>query len=216
MKLNKNWILAAVAGVLVPAAMVLAQYQGASLEALGTMINCQVAGSCNIVAEGATPTDNATFGASADVTTNWTAGDFSSDLAVGGALTVTGTSTFNGQLSGVPTALDTTMSSSATTTACSVLNSGNTSRVVVGLGVLDTGTASSAGTVAWIAGTSTASGVAPATNEVDSTITRAASVDIITTTSTAQSSSVLWRTGERMNFVSGTTTNAGTCKILYY
>lgn len=47
-----------------------------------------------VIAYGASSTKQ--FGASADQTTNWTAGAFSSDLTVGGTLTTTGATTLTG------------------------------------------------------------------------------------------------------------------------
>jgi len=159
------------------------------------------------------------IGATADNTTNWTAGSFSSDLDVGGYLTVVGTSTFSGEVSGVAKSLATTMSSSATTTACAPLNNSAVTRTVLAASVVDRGTAASTGAVTWQAGTSTGPGVAATTKIVNTVLTRAASTDIITTTSTILGTSgaySMWRPGEYFVFISGTTTNAGTCRVLYY
>lgn len=193
-----------------------------------------------VVVTGSDGLQDQSFGAYAPVPseeTVWTSGKFTDDLTVtdsasiggtlgvtgnvnlSGSLTVSGTSTFSGEVSGVAKSVVTTMSSSATTTACAVLNSSGSSRVVLGLGVVDRGTAASVGAVTWVAGTSSASGVAPATNWVNTALTRVSAVDIITTTSTMLGSSGtygLWRTGEYLNWVSGTTTNAGSCRVIYY
>ena len=154
-----------------------------------------------------------------DQITNWTGGgSFGGDLAVGGDLTVTGSSTFSGNVSGVAKALSQSMSSSATTTACSFQNLSSASRVIVGAGVVDLGTALSLGSVAWTAGTSTAAGgVTPTgTKVLNTTITRANGTEVITTTSTAQTAYSKWGVGEYFVFQTGTTTNAGTCRVLYY
>ena len=163
-------------------------------------------------------------GASADVTTNWTAGAFSSDLSVGGDLTVTGTTTLGGIVSGIPKVVSTTMSSSATTTACTSLNSSGVDRVVLAATVVDRGTAASVGSVTWTAGTSTYSGANGSsavayTKVVNTYLTRISGVDVLTTTSTLLGTSGAysdWPTGSYFNFISGTTTNAGTCRIVYF
>lgn len=159
-----------------------------------------------------------TFGAAADVTTNWTAGAFSSDLLVGGALAITGTSTFSGNVSGnVGGVATTAMSSSATTTACSILNNTGSRRTVIAASILDTGSASSLGTIAVTAGTSSYPGVTPTgTKVINATITRSATVTVPTTTSTAQTAYSTWGSGEYFLFQTGTTTNSGTCNVLYY
>ena len=173
------------------------------------------------------------MGASADVTTNWTAGSFTSDVTVGGtlsvtgataftgAVTVTGTTTASGEAVGLVKAYSTAMSSSATTTACTVLNSSGLNRLVVSASVVDTGSAASIGSVAWSAGTSTKNGANGAstptyTKVLDTTITRASGIAVWTTTSTVQTAYTVWPSGTYFNFVSGTTTNSGYCKLSYY
>lgn len=157
------------------------------------------------------------LGAAAEVTTNWTAGSFSSDLSVGGDLTITGTSTLSGNVSGVPKAISTSMSSSATTTACAVLNSSGSNRVVVAAGVVDRGSAVSVGAVNWTAGTSSYPGVAPAyTKVIANVLTRVSGVDVLSTTSSVMSAYSSWNNGEYFVFQTGTTTNSGTCRLLYY
>ena len=228
---HKNKALAILAGVLVPAAFVVAQSQGL-LASAGTTINCMVAGSCNIVlAAPETPLvteDKGLFGAStrSDEVTRWISGEFTDDLLVSGELDVTGTSTFSGATSGVPKSYSATFSTAATTTACTTLNSSGVTRTIIAASVVDRGTASSLGTIAWRAGTSTASGANGAStptflNSVDSVLTRVSGADNITTTSTYMATSTnagygLWRSGEYFNFISSTTTNAGTCRILFY
>lgn len=167
------------------------------------------------------------MGASADVTTNWTAGSFSSDVTVGGTLSVTGATTFtgtttaSGEAVGLVKAYSTAMSSSATTTACTVLNSSGLNRLVVSASVVDTGSAASIGSVAWSAGTSTKNGANGAstptyTKVLDATITRLSGIAVWTTTSTVQTAYTVWPSGTYFNFVSGTTTNSGYCKLSYY
>lgn len=165
------------------------------------------------------------FGAtSADQITNWVGGSFTGDVSVGGDLAITGTTTLSGIVSGVPKALSTSMSSSATTTACTFLNSSGVTRVVLGAGVVDRGSATSLGGVAWQAGTSTYSGANGSsavayTKVINTTTTRLSGVDVITTTSTLLGTSgaySTWQDGSYFNFISGTTTNSGSCKVLYY
>lgn len=161
-------------------------------------------------------------------TSYWTGGgSFGADLSVGGDLSITGTSTFSGAVSGVPKVLSATMSSSATTTACSFSNSSGVDRVVTSLSVLDLGSATSLGATAWKAGTSTYTGVAPSINQLNTTLTRLSGVYVLSTTSTANATStnagntvtpimIQWRgNGEVFNFISGTTTNLGYCKLTY-
>lgn len=106
--------------------------------------------------------------------------------------------------------------SAATTTACFFTNASTRARAVTGLGVIDRGTSASAGSVSWTAATTSASG-APLgfTKAVAAAITRISGEDVITTTSTAQSASLIWKAGEGISFVSGTTTNYGHCYVNY-
>lgn len=160
-----------------------------------------------------------TFGSSSDVTTNFTAVSTTEDVGVGRNLFVAGTSTFSGLVSGVPTVRSSSMSSSATTTACTFLNNSGVSRTVTALSVINSGSASSLGSVTWQAATNTISvGVgSSATKAINATITRVAGVDVITTTSTPQLTGyVQWRSGEYLNFVSGTTTNSGSCLVQFF
>ena len=104
----------------------------------------------------------------------------------------------------------------ATTTACFFTNTGARARAVTGLGVIDRGTSASAGSVTWTAGTSTVSGGSlGATKAVAATITRISGEDVITTTSTVQTATMLWKANESISFVSGTTTNYGHCYVDY-
>lgn len=104
----------------------------------------------------------------------------------------------------------------ATTTACFFTNDGTRARAVTGLGVIDRGTSASAGSVSWTAATATASGATLGfTKAINTVVTRLSGEDIVTTTSTAQSASVLWKPNEGISFVSGTTTNYGHCYVDY-
>lgn len=146
------------------------------------------------------------------------------DVSTAGALSITGTSTFSGEVSGVPKSLSLTMSSSATTTACSVLNNSGFTRVIAGATVVDRGSAASLGAVTWNAGTSTGNGANGSsavsyTKVINTIATRVSGVDALTTTSTLLGSSgaySTWENGSYFNFVSGSTTNSGSCKLLYF
>lgn len=154
------------------------------------------------------------------------------DLTVGGTATITGATTMSGALgisslsetissgSVVPArAIQGTMSSTATTTACSFLNSSGSSRLVNAIGVIDRGSAASLGAVTWKAGTSTYPGVANSSNWLSTITTRVSGADTFTTTSTLQGTGgamAMWRTGEYLNFVSGTTSNSGVCRVMFF
>lgn len=154
------------------------------------------------------------------------------DLTVGGVTTLTGATTLSGALgisslsetissgSVVPSrSIQGTMSSSATTTACSFLNSSGSSRLVTAIGVIDRGSATSLGVVTWSAGTSTYPGVAAASNWLGAITTRISGADTFTTTSTLQGTGgamAMWRNGEYLNFVSGSTTNSGVCRVNFF
>lgn len=139
----------------------------------------------------------------------------SGNVTQSGSLTVTGTSTLSGNVGGAKKTVVTTMSSSATTTACAMLNSSGSSRIVTNSFEVDRGTAASLGAIQWKSGTSTSPGVSPTVSVVNSTLTRVSGLDIITTTSTAQTLGILWRSGEYWVDISSTTTNAGTCRLEY-
>ena len=143
-------------------------------------------------------------------------------LSLSGSLSVSGSSTFtditmdSGVFSALTGAASSTMSSSATTTACSIFNSSSRTRVVVGLGVIDRGSATSLGSVAWVAGTSTVpTGSAVTSNIVNGTITRQNGLDVITTTSSAQTATMPWASGTYLKFISNTTTNVGKCWAIF-
>ena len=220
-----------VAGVAAPALIWAAGAQ--MLSSASTVITCEVANACQITVNGGTASlsgaDSEVLGASSDNTTNWTQGDFSADLVVHGNSYSSGTSVFatSTDLFGNLLAREVVanMSSSATTTACSILNNSGVSRLLTQVNVVDRGTASSLGLVGYTVGTSTASGVAPAfLNIVQGATTRVASSDTFTTTSTINSlnantsstrGNVLWQNGEYLNFQSSTTVNSGTCRALF-
>lgn len=220
-----------VTGIFVPASIVFAGTLLTAQPSGPVVINCAVEGSCNNVL--GVPSEESSFGAyapvqsqetdftSLNVTDDLTVGDSSAiagDLTVGATLTVTGTSTFSGIVSGVPKALDTTMTSSATNTACSILNSSGVTRLPLVVGVIDTGTAAGGtGTITWTVGTSTTPSATSTSPWFSGILTRATGSDVITTTSTLMSAYSTWGNGEYLNFTSAnTTTNSGTCKVLYY
>jgi len=150
------------------------------------------------------------------------------NLSVGGTATLTGAltvSSLDETLSSgnvVPArAIRATMSSSATTTACTILNTSGATKVITGIGVIDRGSAVSTGAVVWTAGTSTYNGAngssaATYTKFVNTIATRVSGVDTLTTTSTVLGSSGVYGTWENnvaLNFVSGSTTNLGSCWV---
>lgn len=228
--MRKNWIVAVVTGIFVPASIVFAGTLLTAQPSGPVVINCAVEGSCNNVL--GVPSEESSFGAyapvqsqetdftSLNVTDDLTVGDSSAitgDVTIGKTLTVTGTSTFSGIVLGAPRALNTAISSSATSTACSILNNTGITRVVIAAGVVDTGTAASTGAVLWTIGTSTYPGVSSTSpwNTLVS-ITRASGTDVITTTSSLMSAYSTWANGEYINFETNTSTNAGYCKVMYY
>lgn len=181
-----------------------------------SVVTCEAGDSCNISIQQAQPVTGEVLGASAPQDfTDLTALRLSGDLQVNGTSTFTGTTTFSGAVSGVPKSVATSMSSSATTTACSLLNTSTVTRTVIEANVVDTGSAASLGSVTWNAGTTTALGVASVNKAVAAAITRLSGLEAITTSSTPQSVYYQWRSGEYFAFVSGTTTNSGTCNIVY-
>lgn len=139
----------------------------------------------------------------ADQTTNWIAGSFSGDLTAGG------------NAIGVAKTYSSTMSTTATTTACFITPSIATRRVITAVGVIDSGTAASTGAVNWTVGTSTYTGVAPTgVKLVSNVLTRASGVDVLSTTSTVQTAYSSVNPGESIIFQTGTTTNAGICYVV--
>lgn len=214
LKKHKALIGLALALVLVPSSILAAQ------KLIGpAVVNCEAGNSCAITVNvPQSQGGEVVLGASAAQDfTDLTALHLTGDLTASGTMVIAGTSTFSGDLVGVPAAVKTTMSSSATTTACAILNSSGLNRTVISIGVRDRGTAASTGAVMWQAGTTTYPGIAVAATEkvVNSYVTRVSGVDAFTTTSTAQSTSFIWRSGEYLVLVSGTTTNAGDCRAVY-
>lgn len=161
------------------------------------------------------PSGEQKFGtATADNTTNWIAGSFSDDLSVGGNLTVAGTSTFSGNVSGVPKSLSITMTS-GTTTPCAVQNTSGVARVLTSVAVVEDAYAG-AGTVGLNVGTSTDSGTTSTSALINNAAFANSSAKIvISTTSTLQTAYAPWLTGEWMVFKTTTSTNSGTCKVTY-
>jgi len=122
----------------------------------------------------------------------------------------------SGSLTGNAMAKVATTLSSSTTTAAYFLNSSGKTRIVTGAGVVDLGTAASVGSITWTAGTSSYPGVSPAYTKVLSTVlTRVNGVDVITTTSTAQTAYSTWKSGEYFVVNSSTTTNSGQAFVTY-
>ena len=219
--MNKNWLLGALTAVLVPGLVWAGSTQFAASPS--TIINCESGGGCQITIQGGmvSAESEQTFGSAAGDTTNWTAGNFTGDLRVGGFFGVSGTAAFAGAVSGIPKVESATITTSVTSTACTFLNSSAVNRTIIATSVIDRGTATSLGSVTWQAGTSTANGANGSsaivfTKGINTAITRTLG-DVITTTSTPQLSAYYqWKPGEYFNFLSGTTTNAGTCLIQYY
>lgn len=226
MKNKKAWLIAAVAGVLAPLGIWAASAQFLSPS---TAINCAAGNSCsfNIEAPASAPAApvaaDQNFGASADVTTNWTAGAFSSDLSVGGQLGVTGTTTFTGgvfnQFGARFSPFYAVTMTSGTTTPCAVQNTAGVTRTVFATSYKYTST-TSAGTFFVQAGTSTSAFAAPTTPFVAAAVTTINGRDVITTTSTQMGGSTAvyapWRANEWLVWQSSTTSNAGTCYVEYY
>lgn len=233
MTIKKNWVLAVMAGVLVPSLLWAAKTQFDSSPS--TIINCESGGGCQITIAGNTASvvsepveePEVNFGSSADVTTNWTAGNFTGDLRVGGFFGVSGTTAFGGNTSFAGTVADSvgpivgtvssTFSSSATSTVCAVQNTSGRTRAVLDINVVVPET-NSTGTVRFTAGTSTTA-FASTTNAlivgVDLTQGWRA---VLNPTSTVQTFTVPWNTNEWMVFKSSSTTNVGggTCRVDYY
>ena len=117
----------------------------------------------------------------------------------------------------LPSVYVATMSSSATTTACTFSPpEDGTNRVVLAAWVEDTGSSASAGSVTWQAATGTTQYAitSTATKIVNTALTRSAAT-VITTTSTPQLTGYgQQRTSEYLNFISSTTTNSGYCYLL--
>ena len=194
-----------------------------------------------VAVSGDAPSGEQTFGSSAGDTTNWTAGAFSSDLAVGGTLTVnaitaTGTITQSGAvaLSGTTTItgtaigvsrLQTISMTNGTNTVCAVQNTSGNTRIVTGAYAKITSSATNAATLGiFAAGTSTGPTVTSTSPWISTQITRSATLDVLTPTSTFASSTAgsvtanyqTWRNLEWVTFNQGSTSvAAGTCYIDY-
>lgn len=161
-------------------------------------------------------------------TTNLDSLGLSGDLTVGGSqtvtgnqavtgnLTVTGTSTFSGGIAGnVPTRLTVTMTNS-TTTPCAIQNTSGSDRTLVAVGVSETAYVG-AGVVGLSVGTSTSafsSGGSPLI--AHSLFSNSATKNVISTTSTLMDAYANWGSNEWLTFATVTTTNAGSCRVLFY
>lgn len=149
-------------------------------------------------------------------TTNLDSLGLSGDLSVGGALTITGTSTLSGSIAGnVPSRRVSTMVT-ATTTPCAIQNVSGSDRTLVAVGVSETAYAG-AGTVGLTVGTSTTAFATSSSPLIaNSSFSNSASQNIISTTSTLMTAHANWKTGEWLTFMTVTSTNAGSCRVLFY
>lgn len=231
MKNKKAWAIAVVAGILAPLAIWAASQQFLSPSAA---INCESGGGCNITINGGTvnnPANDQVYGSGVDDTTIYTAVSTTQDVGVGrnlyvvsgltvaGTLGITGTTTLSGDVSGVPKSTVITMTS-ATNTPCAIQNTSGVTRTVLATGLLYTG-GSNAGSVGQLAvGTSTGPTVTSTSPFINTILTKVASVDVITTTSTQEGTGGVyapWKTTEWLVFnTGGTSTQSGTCRVLYY
>lgn len=146
-------------------------------------------------------------------------------LGADGSLTIPGTSTFSSDVSGVPKLLSTAMST-ATSTPCAVLNSSGATRVVTSSFAKFTG-GSNAGATFLNVGTSSNSGVTGTTPFIYTTLTKIASRDVISSTSTQNATNTIamlnglpgygeWRNNEYLVWKTATTSNTGTCNVVFY
>lgn len=226
---HKNKALAITAGVLVAGVVGAQSFPVSSLPTASTVINCAVAGSCNIVvAAPEQPVQVAqqeSFGAvksRADEFTEWIAGRFT------GELIVTGTSTLNTYVSSTQVALatgDGYVSSASSQTLCAIRNTGSQDRILtdVMLGY-STNTATGGGSQRFTISLSTTQG---ATGTGSNLLFDAANVTVptdgllsFTTTSTLQGTGavrVIWRKGDWLNYLiaSPTSTFSGDCRAVF-
>lgn len=137
------------------------------------------------------------------------------DLVVSGAMTVTGTSTLGLITGNVPNTSVVTMTS-GTTTPCATQNTSGNTLTLVAIGVLETATPGG-GTVGLSVGTSTTAFVTSTSPLVsNSTFSNSSSLNIISTTSSLQTTYAPWQNNEWLVWKTTTSTNAGTCRVLYY
>lgn len=230
---KRTWVIAVMAGVLVPAAI------WASTQAFispSTVFNCATGNGCNVTVNGvASGEAEPSFGlASQDVTTNWTAGNFSSDLSVGGILSVSGTTIFGGGLTVAgnvtTTALETdrvvTLSSSASSqTLCAIQNNTGADRVLDNTTLVYATSTATGGTYRIMISQSATAGATGTTVYFDHQPSAPTNgTNNLTTTSTligVGSSDALkdiWKSGNYINFMvaSPTTTLSGTCRVISY
>lgn len=188
----------------------------------GKPVTLNVDGQPVVVSGDATSGENV-LGAVDGEITYWISGDFSDDLNVQGDLTVGGTTTFSGAVSGVPRVNQITMGS--TTGTCAVRNTSGADRVLLDIGAkFDATTAGNAGTFNFVVGTSTNAYTTSSLPFFNASITTLSGSSVITptstlrgysqlgvATSTSAAVSALWRNGEWLTWKSGTTTQSGTC-----
>lgn len=231
---HKITALAIAAGVLVPSALVFAQSQGISPSVASTIVNCAVAGSCNI-GVAATEVSEAvekTFGANAYEVTRWISGEFTDDLAVLDDVTVTDDLTVGGDLitayasttSLVREAYASYTSVASSQTLCSIQNTGSVNRVLdfVSL-VYATNTATGGGAQQFTISLSATQGATGTGSSLllDSALAVPTNgIQNITTTSTimgATTDAILWTKNTWLNFLiaSPTTTFTGDCRASY-
>jgi hypothetical protein len=219
MKISKNWVIAVLAGVLVPAGIWAAT---AVSQMVAPAVTCESGSVCNNYIATAPQGEQAFGTASVDNTTVWAAGEFTDDLAVDGALTVTGASTLTGAVAvtgaltstSIPNKAVVTMTN-ATTTPCAVRNTSGVSRVITAIGVKETA-GPSVGSVTIDAGIATTAFADPNPDLVQGVLTRSATLDVISTTSTVMSAYQVWKNNDWLTFKSATSVHSGTCLVQYY
>lgn len=151
--------------------------------------------------------------------------DITGNTAITGTLNVTGATTLNtvsiatGTFSGnVPNIYSAALS--AATTTASVANNSGASRIITSIEVIYASTSNSnAGTFVLVAGTSTNAYGTSTSPLINSFFTSLNGADVYTTSSTVYGTGgihALWRTGETITFKSGTTTQIGTAKVMWY
>lgn len=105
----------------------------------------------------------------------------------------------------------------ATTTPCAIQNTSGSDRIILAIGVEETGTAASVGVITAVAGTgTTAFSDASHTKFVNSIITKISGKLVPSTTSTVQTAHGVWGNNEWLTFKSNSTTHSGQCRVLYY
>lgn len=156
------------------------------------------------------------IGANAGETSNFISIETSDDLTVGDQLSVAGTSTFSGNISGSVAFRPTVSMTTATTTPCAIQNTLGSDRTLAAIGGVWTAYAG-AGTVGLTVGTSTSryvTSTSPLINNL--AFANSASQSVIATTSTLQSAYAIWKSGEWLVWKTTTSTNAGTCSAIAF